>query len=143
MDTKKLSPAAIVIVAAGAVMLVGSFLPFWKVDFFGVSESRNAWSGDTAPGFPFTIIPVLCGVAMAAHVLVTTFAKVDLPERVLGFGWNQVHLLLGAQSVVMMLALLIQDKSPAEAGIGFWLMLLASIGLVVGAVLREREPAAA
>ncbi|GIU90222.1 MAG: hypothetical protein KatS3mg010_1321 [Acidimicrobiia bacterium] len=142
MDPKKLSPGAIVIIAAGALMLIGSFLDFWTIEFFGVSESRNAWSGDTAPGFPFTIIPVLCGVVMAVHVALTAFGNVNLPDRLLGFTWSQLHLVLGVQAAIMMLAMLIQDKDPADPGIGFWLMLLAAIGLVVGAVLREREPAA-
>jgi hypothetical protein len=40
----------------------------------------------------------------------------------------------------MMLAFLIQNTG-FDRGAGLWLMLLASIALVVGAVLRTREPA--
>jgi cytochrome c biogenesis factor len=138
---KKPTPASIVIIVAGALMLIGSFLNFYEISFFGETDGRNAWSGDLF--FPVTIIPVLCGVVMALHVVLTTFANVDLPERVLGFSWNQLHLVLGVQAVLMMLAFLLQDKGGLDIAIGFWLMLLSAIGLAVGAVLREREPSAA
>jgi hypothetical protein len=85
---------------------------------------------------------VLFGVAMAAQVALTTFAtNVKVPEKIAGFDWNQIHLVLGAQSAIMMLAFLVQDIGLLERGIGYWLMLLASIALAVGAVLRVREPA--
>ncbi|GIU85584.1 MAG: hypothetical protein KatS3mg009_0099 [Acidimicrobiia bacterium] len=154
MNNLKLSPGNIVILVAGAVILVASFLPFYdvptigdidvdfetgEVEVSGGGDSVNAWNPDW--GFPVTTLPAVLGAAMAVVVGLTAFANVRLPERVMGFSWNQIHLLAGAQTAIMMLAFLIAD-SP-DKGIGFWLMLLASIGLVVGAVLREREPAAA
>jgi hypothetical protein len=39
----------------------------------------------------------------------------------------------------MMLAFLIQNTSPLDKGIGLFLMLLAAIALLVGAVLRVQE----
>ena len=155
MNNMKLSPGNIVILVAGAVMLVASFLAFYTIETFGDldidfetgevdfdgggdEESINAWDGDF--GFPVTTLPALLGTAMAVVVALTAFAKVNVPERVLGFSWNQIHLLLGAQAFLMMLAWLITDGP--DKGIGFWLMLLGSIALVVGAVLRDREPAA-
>jgi hypothetical protein len=80
---------------------------------------------------------------MALQVGVTTFADVRWPARVLGFDWLQIHLLCGAQAALLMLVYLLVNKSSASYGIGFWLMLLASIGLVVGAVMLSREPAPA
>ena len=75
------------------------------------------------------------------HVALTSFANVSLPRRVAGFTWNQVHLLLGFQALVMMLCFLIRDKSSLSFGVGFALMFIASIGLMVGAIMRDREPA--
>lgn len=141
MNNSKLTPAAIVILAGGVVVLLGSFLNFYEVSFFGQSEGRSAWSGDLF--FPVTIIPVLCGVAMALHVALTAFGNVSLPERILGLGWNQIHLALGFQATIMMLAFLIQDKGGFDIAIGFWLMLLGSIALIVGAVMRELKAAPA
>jgi hypothetical protein len=55
---------------------------------------------------------------------------------VLGLSWDQVHLALGFQAALMMLAFLIRSKGPLSFGIGFWFMLLAGIALLVGAIMR-------
>jgi len=138
MAESKVTPAGIVILVGGVVVLVGSFLDFYK---FGGSIGFSAWSGD--PYFPITIIPVLCGLAMALQVGLTSFANVNLPDRVLGLGWNQIHLALGFQAAIMMILWILMDKGGFDMGIGFWLMLLGSIALIVGAFLRDRESAPA
>ena len=134
MDRKSPSPANIAIMAGGAVMLIASVLPFVTAG----SESRTAWSGDVYA--PVSLIPVLCGVTMAVEVALAAFSDAKLPERIFGFGWNQIHLILGAQAALMMVAFVIVDKYTADNGIGMYLMLLASIALVAGAVLRFAEP---
>jgi hypothetical protein len=146
MDKLKLSTANIVILVAGVVMLIASFLAFAKFSTpsfnvggqkFGGSVSRNAWSSGY---FLIATIPALIGIVMAAHVAIVAFApQVKLPERVLGFTWTQVHLVLGFQATIMMLAFLIQSTSPLDKGIGLFLMLIAAIALLVGAVLRMQE----
>jgi hypothetical protein len=137
------TPSTWTILGGAFVVLIGSFLDFWSFDVgpFGGDAGFSAWSGDLF--FPVTIIPVLCGVAMGLHVALTTFADTRVPGDVYGLGWNQLHLALGFQAAIMMLAFLIQDKGVADLGIGFWLMLLGSIALAVGAVLRQREAAPA
>ena len=62
-----------------------------------------------------------------------------MPDRLLGLSWTQIHLVLGFQATIMMLAFLIQDTKPLDKGIGLYLMLLAAIALLVGAVLRMQE----
>ena len=138
MNQTKLSPANIVILAAGAVMLVGSFLAFYSYSGFGVSRSFSAWSGANGFGiFGIATVIVLCGVVMAAQVAVVTFASgVSLPDKLLGLSWDQVHLALGFQATLMMLAFLIRSRGGASLGIGFWLMLLSAIALLVGAIMR-------
>jgi hypothetical protein len=140
VQNSKLTPANIVILAAGVVMLIASFLAFYKVSFLGHSQSYSAWSTDIGL-FGIALLPMLFGVIMAVHVALTAFANVNLPARPLGFTWNQVHLALAVQSLIMMLCFLVRDKSILDFGIGFWLLLLGSIALVVGAVMREREGA--
>ena len=132
--TNKLSPAGIVILGAGVVMLIGSFLDFYSYAGFGF----NAWSGAQGFGiFGIATVVVLCGIVMAGQVAVATFASnVSLPDRVLGLTWDQIHLALGFQAALMMLAFLIRAKGGASFGIGFWFMLLAGIALLVGAVMR-------
>jgi hypothetical protein len=133
MDKLKISTANLVILLAGGVMLVGSFFPFHK---FG-SQSFNAWSNGH---FLIATIPALLGAVMALHVALETYApQVSLPDRVLGFTWTQVHLVLAFQATVMMLAFLFQNFSPLDRGIGLYLMLIAAIALLVGAVMRMQQ----
>ena len=147
MDKLKLSTANIVILAGGVVILIASFLAFNKfsspsitlggVHIGGGSKSFSAWSSHY---FLIATIPALLGVVMAAQVAVAAFATgVKLPEHVLGLSWNQIHLVLGFQATIMMLAFLIQDTGGLDKGIGLFLMLLAAIALLVGAILRLQE----
>ena len=138
---KKLSPANIVILAAGAVMLIASFLSFYELSILGHSVSFTAWSGADGFGiFGVATVVVLCGVVMAAQVGVDAFAAgVDIPDKPLGLTWDQVHLALGFQATFMMIAFLIRSNGPLDFGIGFWLMLLSSIALFVGAIMRMNE----
>jgi hypothetical protein len=131
VDNKQPTPGEIIILAAGAVMLIASFL-----DFAGDATS---WSSGAFP--IVTLIPIY-GVVMAAHIALTKFANVQLPDRVGTFTWEQVHLVLGLFAALMALGWLISGID--DTGIGFWLLLLGSIGLVVGAVMlqRERNPGA-
>ena len=147
MGDKQLSTSDIIIMAAGAVMLIASFLTFYEVKAFGGSISSTAWGGDSGlKMWPLCWWPVLFGVLMAVHVAITKFANVKLPEQILDFTWNQIHFVLGAISALLMLCFLLQ-KFPGgvsvDKGIGFWGMLLASAGLVVGAVMRMQEQPAA
>jgi hypothetical protein len=138
MNQSKLSPANIVIMAGGAVMLIGSFLAFYRVStsIFGPThtQSFNGWSSGL---FGIVTIIVICGVAMASQVALTSFApNVTLPEKPLGLTWDQIHLALGFQAALMMLAFLLTSHAGASLGIGFWFMLIAGIALLVGAIMR-------
>jgi hypothetical protein len=145
MQNSKLSPANMVILIAGVVILIASFLSFYKFDVpsgFGVSDQTySAWSGSPAYLLGNATLPAIFGVIMAVQVALAAFANVNLPDRVVGFTWNQVHLALGFQATIVMLAFLVRDNGPLDFGIGFFLMLLAAIALLVGAVMRTREGA--
>ena len=96
MDKVKLSTANIVILASGVVILIASFLPFNKLSYAGFSKSYSAWSSHL---FLIATIPALLGVVMAVQVGIAGFASgVKLPDRVLGFTWTQIHLVLGFQT---------------------------------------------
>ena len=139
MDKLKLSTANLVILIAGAVMLIASFLAFNKFSIGPFSRSFSAWSSHY---FLIATIPALIGIVMAAQVAVVGFASgVKLPEKVLGLSWTQIHLVLGFQATIMMLAFLVQDTGGYDKGIGLYLMLLAAIALLVGAILRAQETA--
>jgi hypothetical protein len=136
---RKLSQSGTVILVAAAMMTLASFLPFWDSRPSGGLDF-TAWASDFIL-YPVTIVPVVCGLVMALHVVVSTFTTATLPRRILGITWNQVHLILGLQAAVMMLAFLVQEHGvfQFQLGVGFYLMLLAGIGLAIGALLRERE----
>jgi hypothetical protein len=148
MDNKPtLTPGNIVILVAGAVILIGSFLDFYKAKTITVAGftlragGGNAWS---TGAFLIVTLPALLGLIMAVHVAVSTFATgVRFPDRVLGLTWDQIHLVLGFQAAVMMLAYLIRSHSGVDFGTGFWLMFLAAIALLVGAIMRTRDAAGA
>jgi hypothetical protein len=135
----KLSPGNLTILIAGVVGLLGSFLAFYKFSISGFgSHSYSAWSSDIGLLGNATL-PAIFGVIMAAQIALTTFANTKFPPRVAGFTWDQIHLLLGFQATLMMICWLIVDKVGLDFGIGFFLMLLASIALLVGAIMRTRE----
>ena len=116
----------LIIMIAGAVMLVASFL-----DFAG---NLSAWGRYL---FPIATLLPLYGVIMAAQIAVTKFASVDLPERFVGFTWEQVHLVLGLMAGLMAVAWLVTDTGDKQ--IGEWLEILGGIALTVGALMMQRE----
>jgi hypothetical protein len=124
-----LSVPQIIILAAGGVMLLGSFL-----DFF---NGTNAWGSGA---FPIITLAALLGIAMAVVVALQAFANVNLPDRVLTLTWTQVHLVLAIYAALLMLSwLLLKYPSSVDRGAGFWLMLLGAIALVVGAFMMRNE----
>jgi hypothetical protein len=138
---EQLSTANLVILGAAIAMLVGSFLPFWKISGGGLFPdlSFNAWNRSMGFLFPVTIIPVLCAAVMAIYVVVRAALNMPLPARVFSFTWDQILLACGFQAVVMMLGFIVENQRGIDLGTGFYLMLAASVALAVGAVLRTRE----
>jgi hypothetical protein len=124
----KLTPANIVIIASGFVVLVFSLF-----EFFDGSDA--AIFGDGL--FPFTTLVVLAGIAMAVVVVLKAFANVSLPAQIAGFSWPQIHFVLAGLAMFIMLGYLFDGD--ASKAFGFWLMLLGTIGLVVGSVMLMRE----
>ena len=124
--TSSPTPAELTILIAGAVMLIGSFF-----DFAG---SINAWGTYL---FPLATLLPLYGTVMALEIGLTKFANVSLPERVVGFTWEQVHLVLGILAGFMAVGWLITDIS--SRGFGYWLEVLGGIAVAAGAVILQRE----
>jgi hypothetical protein len=133
---KQVKPSDIVIMASGAVAIIFSFLP-WFTAPEGLGSDINGWSTDLT--FPLgTYIPII-GLILGGHVALSRFANVSFPERILGFSWPQIHLVLAIFAGLLALGWLIIDSGGADKGIGLWLSVLAAIGLVVGAVLEYVE----
>lgn len=116
----------LIIMIAGAVMLVASFLDF-RFD-------TSSWGSGNLP--IATLLP-LYGVVMAVQIGLTKFAGVNLPDQVAGFTWEQVHLVLGILAGLMAVGWLLTDTGDKQ--IGLWLEMLGGIALAVGGVMMQRE----
>jgi len=125
VDNKQPSPGEWAMMTGAAVALLGSFLDF---DF-----EQSAWGQGLFP--VATLIAIYC-VAVGVVVALRRFAGVDLPDRLAGFGWNQLFLALGVFAAVMSLFWLIAAE---EAGPGLFLSLAGSVAVAVGAFLTVRE----
>ena len=99
MPKAKLSAANALILGAGVVMLLGSFLSFY--DRASAHRCRR-WSRGL---FGIATVVVFCGGVMAGQVALATFGSRPMSPRPFGLTWDQVHLALGFQAAVMMLAL--------------------------------------
>jgi hypothetical protein len=119
----------IIIMAAGAVMLVFSF-----VDFAG---NTTAWG---TFWFPIATLLPIYGVVMAVAIALAKFANVKLPDKVAGFTLTQLYVAVAAMAGLMAIAWLITDTGGKK--IGQWFEILGGIALVVGAAFLQRERSA-
>ncbi len=141
----KLGPGSIVLLAAGALTFIASFLPWlgWgKFRDAGVDiDDFSAWSKGM---FPLTTLVAVYAVLAVVEVLMSTFGSRPVAPR-LGMGEVPLRLFLSVPALVMMLAFWFVDRevtgtglSPSK-GVGFWLSLLGTIGMVAGAVLTRND----
>lgn len=121
-----------VIIVAGAVTVIGSFLPFWQVPLVG---STNAWGRLL---FPVATLMPIFGLVMATQVAASRFARVQFPDRVLSFTWPQVHVALGSFAALLAVCYLVSDKGFMSFGFGYWIVLLGCLGLATGALMLQR-----
>jgi len=142
----KLTPGEILIAAGGLVTLIFSFFHFYSSPSVTVNlGSRSVSSGGggiSAWGdglLPIaTIIVVFC-VVMAAQVVLTKVANVDLGPGLAGFSWIQVHLALGFFAFLDSLAFLVVKKGGVDVGIGLIFIIIGSGACFAGAILLSRE----
>jgi hypothetical protein len=123
---KSPTPAELTILIAGAVMFIGSFLSF--------ADDRSSWQ---SPWFPIATLLAVYGSVMALQIGLTKFANVTLPDRLVGFTWEQVHLVLGILATFMAIGWLVSDIG--SKNIGLWLEVLGSFSLAAGALVLQRE----
>jgi hypothetical protein len=134
----KLSPANVLILGGGALMLIGSFLAFYTLDDpFGGEFGISAWDRPAPFGvFGIATVAMLCGVIMAVQVGLGAFSNIDMPGRLLGFTWDQLHFAFGSQAALLMVTFLVRDKGALGFGVGFWCMLAGATAAFVGALMR-------
>lgn len=136
---RKVTPGEIVVMAAGGVGIIASFLPFADPPF---GDSVNAWDGDFFALFPVATLIAIYVLVAGGLVALTKFANVQI-GNVLGFSLLQLVLVLGFFATIQALAYLLTEFSGADRGVGYWLLLLSAIASLVGAVLMTNERRAA
>lgn len=138
MDLKKLTPGEMTIGISGVVLLIFSFFKWYSIEFHilgqTVGASRNGWEG---PDAFFSVIAILIGIVMAAHVIVDKLAGVEMPERLGKFGWGVFYLAGGVISFLFLLIKWLGNNDFVK--FGFYISILASLGLAVGGFLTARE----
>jgi hypothetical protein len=145
VNGKKVTPGEITIMAAGAVALIFSFLDFYGGPDIPETELPNGETIGGGGGFSLwssgllpvgTLMVIFC-VVMALHIALTKFTTVNVPERVAGLTWTQIHLVLGFFAALYAVAFLLTEGGEKE--IGFWLVFLACIAAFAGAILLRKE----
>jgi hypothetical protein len=140
LDLKKLTPGEMTTAVSGVLLLVFSFFAWYGIDTAVGSFNRNGWQ---APKSFLSIVAILLGIVLAAHVIVEKLSNVELPERLGSIGWGVMHLAGGgiAFLLVLLKAVLGGDYFTVslDRKFGLWLGLLASLGLLVGGYLMAKE----
>lgn len=126
------------VAGGGVLMLIASFLPWYKIDFglaeFGLgSVTRSGWQ---SPGGLWSVLAIFIAVAMAVAVLGPKFANLKLPA--LGqYTWGQAHLALGGLVAVLILLKLLAESS--YISYGFFLGIIAAAALAAGGYMLYTE----
>jgi hypothetical protein len=122
----------LIIMASGAVALAGSFFPFYT---FERDPRLTVWHRGL---FPLaTMIAITCVLA-SLETAISMFAGRRLPSPVLSFTWEQIHLAIGCFATIVALAYLLQYRGNGNFGTGYFLLLGAAVGTLVGAIVEER-----
>jgi hypothetical protein len=140
LDLKKLSPGEMTTAISGVLLLVFSFFAWFGVDYLGGTFTRNGWQ---APKAFLSIVAILLGIVLAAHVIVEKLSNVELPERLGSVGWGVMHLAGGGIAFLFVLLKAIFGGDyftvSLDRKFGLWIGLLASLGLLVGGYLMAKE----
>jgi hypothetical protein len=129
---RQMTVAQLIVVVSAAVTLLFSFFPFLGVGGFDEADT-NAWGSGV---FPLATYPAVIAVVIGVLVALTAFAGVKLPERVLSYSWPQIYAAAALFALVIMLGWLILDKGGSSLKYGAVLMLIGTVGLVLGTTME-------
>lgn len=123
----------IILMVSGVVAFIFSFFAFVGASgSYGIT--KNSWTFG-----PSLWLPVI-GIIIAALAAIQAFSpQTKLPGDVLGFTLTQVIVILAAASLLISVGYLFISVEGLGKKFGFYLELLASIGLIVGAAMALLE----
>ncbi len=123
------------VAGGGILMLIASFLPWYKGSF-DVGVVSGSVSGWDAPGAIWSVLAVLVSIAMAGSVLALKLGNVKLPD--LGsVTWGQAYLGGGIAVAVLILIKLANESS--HLSFGFFLGIVAAVVIAAGGYLIYTE----
>jgi hypothetical protein len=131
MENSDIKPSTIMLIAGGAVLLLSTFLDWQSEGGFGA----NGWDTDFY-GFHGIFVAVI-GLVIALGVALQQFANVDIPDRILGFDHNQVHLVLGFAAFLITFGNILLES----VAIGVHLGWIASAVIIAAAIMDMRAGA--
>ena len=132
MDNSDIKPSTIMLIAGGAVMLISTFLDWVSFGSGDFSVGANAWETD---GFGLLgIFVALIGVVIGGGVAARQFGNVSMPDKILGFDHNQLHLVLGLSAFLIAFGLQFRDG----AAIGV-LLAWASAAVIIAAAIMDMK----
>lgn len=140
MDLKKLTPGEVLTAVCGILLLIVSFFPWYGTDDIsigGIEISGVSVNGWEAPDRFFSIVAVILGVILAAHVIVEKLANVDLPERLGSVGWGIMHLVGGVLAFVFVVLKWVFNTDFTKFGL--YAGLILTLGLAIGGFLMAKE----
>jgi hypothetical protein len=128
-----------IILPAGIVLFIASFLKWYSVDveFLGEDLGSVSRSGWESPGAIWSILAVLIGLIMTGLVAAVRFGNVKLPEMPQGVTWGRLLLGLGGASALFVLIKLVNESS--HLSIGFFLGIICVAALAAGGFLMFQD----
>ncbi|MGZ8734750.1 MAG: hypothetical protein ACXW1M_06145 [Acidimicrobiia bacterium] len=138
------TPAEWVMVGAGSVVVVASFLPWYRLPVSvlldGTSpRTSSAWSRGFAPT---TLLPVVFALAVALPIVLARLADLHLPKRIAGMQCAQLRTVLAVGAALLALTEVATNRmyGPVSLarGPGLWLTLLGSFTLLAGALIDRK-----
>ncbi|NIR41760.1 MAG: hypothetical protein GWN79_27640 [Actinobacteria bacterium] len=132
---ENVKPSSWMLMGGGLVLLISTFLDWVSVSAGGFDFGENAWDTDF-----FGLLGIICaliGLLVGGGVAAQTFGKVNMPDRVLGFTHDQIHLILGCEAFVITFGLVFRG----DVGIGLWLGLVSAVVITAGAYMDLKADA--
>jgi len=122
-------PSAMLMLGGGVVLFFSTFLDWVSARGFGASGIDTDVAGLQG------IFVLLIGLTVAGITAATTFGDVKLPDEILGFTMDQMLTKLAFAAFLITFGLVFRSN----AGIGLWLGVIASIVILVGGFLKQKE----
>ena len=143
MDLNKLSPGERIIAAAGVLLFVDSFLPWFRyclpignVGLLRLSRpcvSHSAWAN------ALSALAVLIAIAMVAQIAVTHFGSARLKPPG-SLSWGQTHLFAGFAALALVILQFLSGDSPFGRAFGHYIGIVLAGAIAYGGMVRSREP---